>query len=111
MVNDEADAQSLQWPVTFLIILGFIFMFYVLNNPNSTAAVILSLIPFFTPLLMFLRLSVGAAPLWQVLLSIVIMIVTIAGLIRLTGRIFRVGILMYGKKPNLPELMKWIRYS
>jgi len=111
MVNDEADAQSLQWPVTFLIILGFIFMFYVLNNPNSTAAVILSLIPFFTPLLMFLRLSVGAAPLWQFLLSIVIMIVTIAGLIRLTGRIFRVGILMYGKKPNLPELMKWIRYS
>ncbi len=111
LVNDEADAQSLQWPVTFLIILGFMFMFFVLNNPNSTMAVILSLIPFFTPLLMFLRLSVGAAPLWQALLSVVIMIATIAGLIWLTGRIFRVGILMYGKKPNLPELLKWIRYS
>jgi ABC-2 type transport system permease protein len=111
IVNDEADAQSLQWPVTMLIVLGFLFMFFVMNNPNSTLAVILSLIPFFTPLLMFLRLSAGAAPLWQALLSVVLMIITIMALIWLTGRIFRVGILMYGKKPNLPELMKWISYS
>ncbi|HNW60107.1 MAG TPA: ABC transporter permease [bacterium] len=111
MVNDEADAQSLQWPVTFLIILGFLFMFFVLNNPNSTMAVLLSLIPFFSPLLMFLRISVGAAPWWQVLMSVVLMILTIIGLIWVTGRIFRVGILMYGKKPNLPEVLKWIRYS
>ncbi len=111
MVTDEADAQSLQWPVTMLIVLGFLFMFFILNNPNSTLAVVLSLIPFFTPLLMFLRHSVGAAPLWQVLLSVVLMIVSIYGLIRLTGRIFRVGILMYGKKPTLPEVIKWIKYS
>lgn len=111
MVNDEADAQSLQWPVTMLIVLGFLFMFFVLNNPNSTLAVILSLIPFFTPLLMFLRFSVGAAPMWQVLLSVVLMIASIIALIWFTGRIFRVGILMYGKKPNLPEVLKWIKYS
>ncbi len=111
MVNDEADAQSLQWPVTMLILLGFLFMFFILNNPNSTMAVILSLIPFFTPLLMFLRLSVGAAPMWQVLLSVVLMIASIIALIWFTGRIFRVGILMYGKKPNLPEVLKWIKYS
>lgn len=111
MVNDEADAQSLQWPVTILIILGFMFMFFILNNPNSTMAVVLSLIPFFTPLLMFLRHSVGAAPLYQVLLSVVLMIASIFGLIWFTGRIFRVGILMYGKKPTLPEVVKWIKYS
>ncbi len=111
MVNDEADAQSLQWPVTILIIMGFMFMFFILNNPNSTMAVVLSLIPFFTPLLMFLRHSVGAAPLYQVLLSVVLMIASIFGLIWFTGRIFRVGILMYGKKPTLPEVVKWIKYS
>lgn len=111
MVNDEADAQSLQWPVTILIIMGFMFMFFIINNPNSTTAVVLSLIPFFTPLLMFLRYSVNAAPLYQVLLSIVLMIASIIGLIWFTGRIFRVGILMYGKKPNLPEVIKWIKYS
>ena len=111
MVNDEADAQSLQWPVTFLILIGFFLLFFVINNPSSTTAIILSLIPFFTPLLMFLRYSVGAAPMWQVLLSIVLMIASIVGLIWLTGRIFRVGLLMYGKKPNLPEVMKWIKYS
>lgn len=111
MVTDEADAQSLQWPVTMLIVLGFMFMFFILNNPNSTLAVILSLIPFFTPLLMFLRFSVGAAPLWQVLLSVVVMIGSIIGLIWFTGKIFRVGVLMYGKKPNLPEVLKWIKYS
>ncbi|HNS73173.1 MAG TPA: ABC transporter permease [bacterium] len=111
LVNDEADAQSLQWPVTMLIVLGFLFMFFILNNPNSTLAVILSLIPFFTPLLMFLRISVGAAPMWQVALSVVLMIASIFALIWLTGRIFRVGLLMYGKKPNLPEVLKWIRYS
>jgi ABC-2 type transport system permease protein len=111
MVNDEADAQSLQWPVTILIILGFMFMFFILNNPNSTMAVVLSLIPFFTPLLMFLRHSIGAAPLYQVLLGVALMIASIFGLIWFTGRIFRVGILMYGKKPTLPEVVKWIRYS
>jgi len=97
--------------VTMLIVLGFLFMFFILNNPNSTLAVILSLIPFFTPLLMFLRISVGAAPMWQVALSVVLMIASIFALIWLTGRIFRVGLLMYGKKPNLPEVLKWIRYS
>jgi ABC-2 type transport system permease protein len=111
LVNDEADAQSLQWPVTILIVLGFLFMFFVLNNPNSTLAVILSLIPFFTPLIMFLRYSIGAAPIWQVLLSVALMIASIFVLIWFTGRIFRVGLLMYGKKPTLPEVMKWIKYS
>ncbi|HPN36151.1 MAG TPA: ABC transporter permease [bacterium] len=111
MVNDEADAQSLQWPVTILILMGFLAMFFIINNPNSTLAVVLSLIPFFAPLLMFLRYTVGAAPLYQVLLSIAVMIASIYGLIWLTGRVFRVGILLYGKRATLPEVVKWIKYS
>lgn len=111
MVNNESEAQSYQWIVIMPIILSFFLMFAVNNTPDSTLAVILSLIPFFTPILMFARILQGAAPLWQVLLSVGIMGLSLWGVLWLTGRIFRIGILMYGKKPNLPEVMKWIKYS
>ncbi len=111
MVNSTNEAQSLQWPVISLLVLSILFMMGIIRNPDSTLAVVLSLIPFFTPIIMFLRISLGAAPLWQVLLSIIITIGTTAGLVWLTGRIFRVGILMYGKRPTLPEVLKWIKYS
>ncbi len=111
MVNSDSEAQSYQWIIMTPIILSFFFMFAINNNPDSTLAVVLSLIPFFTPILMFSRILLEAAPLWQVLLSLVIMVVSIWGSLWLCGRIFRVGILMYGKKPNLPEVVKWIRYS
>jgi ABC-2 type transport system permease protein len=69
------------------------------------------MIPFFSPMLMFLRISLHAAPLGQVLICFVLCLLTIAGMIWLAGRIFRVGILMYGKRPTLPEVLKWIKYS
>ena len=111
MVNNDSEAQSYQWIVIMPIILSFFLMFAVNNTPDSTLAVILSLIPFFTPILMFARILQGAAPLWQVLLSVGIMALSLWGVLWFTGRIFRVGILMYGKKPNLPEVLKWIKYS
>ena len=111
MVNSLQESQNLQWPVMSFLIIGMLMMMGIIKNPDSTLAVVLSLIPFFTPLLMFLRIAVGAAPLWQVVLSIVIMFVTIWGLVIIAGRIFRVGILMYGKRPTLPEVMKWVKYS
>jgi len=111
MVNSTNEAQSLQWPVISLLILSILLMMGIIRNPDSTLAVVLSLIPFFTPIIMFLRISLGAAPLWQVLLSIIITLGTTAGLVWLAGRIFRVGILMYGKRPTLPEVVKWIKYS
>ena len=110
MVNTESEAQNLQWPLMMLIIVAFMAMFAIIRTPDSTLAVVLSLIPFFTPLLMFLRVTLGAAPLYQVLLSIVITAGSIVGLLWVSGKIFRVGILMYGKKPTLPEVMKWIKY-
>ena len=111
MVNNDSEAQSYQWVVIMPIILSFFLMFAVNNTPDSTLSIILSLIPFFTPILMFARILQGAAPLWQVLLSIGIMALSLWGVLWFTGRIFRVGILMYGKKPNLPEVIKWIKYS
>jgi ABC-2 type transport system permease protein len=111
MVNSIQESQNLQWPVMSFLIVGMLMMLGIIKNPDSTLAVVLSLIPFFTPLLMFLRVAVGAAPLWQVILSIIIMSITIWGFVIIAGRIFRVGILMYGKRPTLPEVLRWIKYS
>ena len=111
MVNTESEAQSMQWPVMSLLILALMMMFMVINNPDSTLAVVLSMIPFFAPIIMFLRISVQAAPPIEIVSCIALMLITIWGLIWLSGKIFRVGILMYGKRPNLPELLKWVRYK
>ncbi len=110
MVNTESEAQNLQWPIMMLIIVAFMAMFTIIKSPDSTLAIILSHIPFFSPLLMFLRITLNAAPLFEVLLNVVVCLATIAGLLLISGKIFRVGILMYGKRPTLPELMKWIKY-
>ena len=83
----------------------------VINNPSGTIATVLSLIPFCTPLLMYLRISLAMPPVWQIALSILVMVVTIYGILWVASRIYRVGILMYGKKPNLPEIMRWLKYS
>lgn len=111
MVENESDAQSMQWPVMIFLVIGFMLMFYILPNPESNLAIVLSIFPLFAPLLMFLRISVEAASLGEILISIVLLILTIWGAIWLVGRIFKVGILMYGKRPNLPELMKWIKQA
>ncbi|MBN1893731.1 ABC transporter permease [bacterium] len=111
MGNSESEMQNLQWPAMSFIVVAFMLMFAVIKNPDGPMAVALSLFPFFSPILMFLRISLHAVPFYQVLLCIVLCLVTLAGMVWITGRIYRVGILMYGKRPSLPELMKWIRYS
>ncbi len=111
MASSESDVQNLQLPAMSMIFLSFMLMFVVIRDPTGTLAVVLSLIPFFSPILMFTRISVHSAPLIQVIISIVLCIGTITGLIWVTGRIFRVGILMYGKRATLKEAVKWIKYS
>jgi ABC-2 type transport system permease protein len=83
----------------------------VLGNPDGPLAVVLSMIPFFTPLLMFLRISAVTPPAWQIALSIVSMLLGIAGAVWMGARIYRVGILMYGKRPTFAEMSRWIRRS
>ena len=111
MVNSDREAQSLQWPVVMLILFAMLCAFPVLQNPSGTFAIVISLLPFFTPILMFLRFTANAATTVELLASILIMILTTWGLIWVTAKIFRVGILMYGKKPTLQELLKWMKYS
>jgi len=110
MVNTEQDAQQLQFPVIMLIIVAFFFAFHIIRQPTSSLTRIVSQIPFFSPITMFTRISVQTPPFSEILLSIVILIVAIIFLIWLTGKIFRVGILMYGKRPTLPEVLRWLRY-
>lgn len=111
MVNSEQEAQQMMMPISMFIIAPILLIMYVIGNPSSQASVILSLVPFFAPILMLARIVVETPPVWQILLCLALLAGTIVGLIWLVGRIYRVGVLMYGKRPTLPELMKWIRYS
>lgn len=108
-VNNQQEAQSLAFPLMMPLVMGVMFSLTVMGSPDSRLSVVLSLIPFLTPLLMFLRISVLTPPAWQIALSVVLMLVSIALLTWLGGRIYRVGILMYGKRPTFPEILRWAR--
>lgn len=109
MCNTDEEAQQAQFPVIMLLIVPIIFVTQVINDPDSGLSVGLSLVPFFSPILMFARAAGGAAPLWQVGLSVVGMAVTVVAIAWVAGRIYKVGILMAGKRPTLPELVRWVR--
>ena len=93
------------------LILSFFFMMKAARVPNDPLVVALSFFPLSSPLVMYTRVVLGAAPAWQIALSIVILVLSVAFVIWLCARIYRVGVLMYGKKPNLPEIIRWIRYA
>lgn len=110
-VNSEQEAQQLQFFVLMPLILSVVFMTPVIQHPHSTLSVVLSLIPFCAPLLMYIRIVVETPPMWQIGLSIVLLIGTIYLMLSICSRIYRVGILMYGKRPTLPEILKWMKYA
>jgi ABC-2 type transport system permease protein len=109
MCSTEEEAQQLQLPVVMVVLVPFLFLLPVLEDPGSSLAVTLSLIPLFSPILMFARLSIEPVPAWQLGASVVGMGVTLALVAWAAGRIYRTGILMQGKRPTLPELWRWIR--
>jgi ABC-2 type transport system permease protein len=111
MVNSEQEAQQLQFLIMMPMILSIVVIMQVFQHPNSQIAFWGSIFPFTAPLVMFTRIAMQQPPAWQIALSIGLMLATIYGMILLCGRIYRVGILMYGKKPTLPEIMKWIKYA
>jgi ABC-2 type transport system permease protein len=110
-VNTVQEAQNLAFPAMMPLIAAMIFFPVVLRSPDSTLSVVVSLIPFATPLLMFLRITLLTPPLWQILLSIALTSATVALVIWASGRVYRVGILMYGKRPTFPELVRWVRHA
>ncbi len=108
--SDLKDSQSMVQPAMMLIVLAYLASFVVMQAPESGLSVGLSFFPTITPFAMILRLVMPPGPpLWQVLLSVALLIATTALVVWAAGRIFRVGLLMQGKPPNLPELVKWIR--
>lgn len=109
--DDAGDSQSLTLPVVIPIILAFyIIVFAGMRDPNSSLMVFSSIFPLFSPIVMPFRLAFDP-PLWQVGLSILVLILTTWGSIVLAGRIYRVGILLYGKKVSLKEIGKWMFYK
>jgi ABC-2 type transport system permease protein len=95
------------------MILAIFVIVNIFQHPSSNLAIWGSMFPFTAPLVMFTRIAMQQPPpaMWEIALSVGLMVATIYGMIVLCGRIYRVGILMYGKKPNLPEILKWIKYA
>ncbi|HSM03793.1 MAG TPA: ABC transporter permease [Longimicrobiales bacterium] len=111
MCSSDEEAQQAQFPVILLLVVPIIFVAGVIQDPTDALSVGLSLVPFFTPILMFARVAAGGAAVWEIGLSIVLMAVTVLAVAWVAGRIYRVGILMAGKRPTLPELLRWVRES
>jgi ABC-2 type transport system permease protein len=110
MVNSEQESQQLAGPVTMVLVIPILLMVFVMRSPDSTVAVVLSLIPFFSPILMLMRVTTLLPPFIEIFASIVLMLLTIVFMIWLTSKIYRVGLLMYGKRPGFKEIIKWVKY-
>jgi ABC-2 type transport system permease protein len=111
MTNSEQELQQLNMFLMMPLFFCMLMLLPVINSPNSTLARIVSQIPFCAPLLMNLRISISMPQPWEIGLSIAIILITIYAVLWVSSRIYRIGILMYGKKPNLPEILRWLKYS
>ena len=109
-VDSETDSQQFLLPIIMPLMLAvYIGFFTVINDPHGTVATVFSIIPFTSPIVMLMRIPFGV-PIWQLILSIVLLFATFAFVVWFASKIYRVGILMYGKKPTWKELYKWMKY-
>jgi ABC-2 type transport system permease protein len=111
IITSEQEGQQLQFIILLPLIISVFMMGPVMRAPDAPIAVWTSMVPFFSPVLMYLRIAVQTPPLWQIALSLFLLGATIAGFLFLCARIYRIGILMYGKRPTLPEILKWLQYA
>jgi ABC-2 type transport system permease protein len=118
IVNSDKEAQNFIFPITMSMLLPVMIAMYIVQEPDATVAVVLSLIPLFTPTMMVLRLnftgvesfSLANPMVVQAIIGVILTFLATVGVIWITGKIFRVGILMYGKRPTLPEIIKWVKH-
>jgi len=118
IVNTDKEAQNFIFPITMTLLLPVIMAMYIVQEPDSTIATVLSLIPFFTPTMMIIRLNIAGSSVFsfadpmiiQATLGLIITALATVAVIWITAKVFRVGILMYGKRPTLPEILRWIRH-
>jgi ABC-2 type transport system permease protein len=109
--NNVQEAQQFAGFLVIFLVAPMFFLIPIINDPDSTLAVVLSMIPPLTPMLMMLRIAVKTPPLWQILTAYALTAAFIAFLVWVCARIYRIGILMYGKKPTFQELWRWMRYT
>lgn len=109
MVDQESDAQTLQVPIMLPVMVPLFFLTYVLDQPDAPLSVGLSLFPLSSPVLMVARMTASDVPLWQVALSLALLAAAFVGVIALAARVYRVGILMTGKKATFADLWRWVR--
>ncbi len=109
--NSEKEAQQFIMPIMLLMMMPWFLMMPIVLNPDAPFAVGFSMAPVFGPITMFVRALVTDVPVWHILLSIAISIATIAAFFWVTAKIFRIGILSYGKRPTIPELLRWVRVA
>ena len=110
LVDNNTDSQQFTLPVTVPLIVAIISSFYIVNNPASSLSVWLSMIPFTSPISMMVRIPFGV-PIWQIVLSVVILAGTFVAMTWFAAKIYRTGILMYGKKLSYKEIFKWLKYK
>jgi ABC-2 type transport system permease protein len=109
-VDSETDTQQFMLPVILPLMLGiYVGFFAVIENPHGVVSTVFSMIPLTSPIVMLMRIPFGVAW-WELAISIGILILSIAGVVWIAAKIYRVGILMYGKKPSYKELYKWLKY-
>ena len=109
--NTEKEAQQLIAPISMVMMLPWFLMVGIITNPDSTMSVGFSLAPVFGPITMFVRTLVSEPPLSHIAISIAVSLATIVVFYWATAKIFRVGILSYGKRPTIPELIRWVRVA
>lgn len=109
-VNEQEDSNQFMLPITFVMVFGLYAALYSSTNTDGPLAFWTSLIPLTSPMVMMVRIPFGV-PLWQELLSLALLFGTALAMVWISGKIYRVGILMYGKKPSLKEMLKWLRYK
>jgi ABC-2 type transport system permease protein len=109
-VDNDTDTQQFIVPITFPLILGYIASFILFSNPNSPIGFWLSIIPFTSPIVMLVRIPFNNVEIWELALSMSLLVIAFVGMVWLAAKVYRTGILMYGKKPTLREMIKWIKY-
>src|SRR5438128_968483 len=111
MVTTTQEGGQLAMPIVLMLVAGFYFVFPIIRSPNSSLAFWASMFPFLAPITMMVRITTETPPAWQIILSLTIGFATVVGLIWLASRIYRVGMLMYGKTATIPEVWRWVRQA
>jgi len=111
VTTTEQEGQQIQFIIVIPLVMSVFMLMSAIRTPDSPVVFWMSLIPFFSPIVMYARIVVQTPPLWQIALSVMLLVGTIWGLVVLCARIYRIGVLIYGKRATVPEILKWLKYA